>query len=491
MIKNEIRIITVIICVTFIGLTLPVVGKTFAAPIPDTGQTKCYNNITEIPCPAPGEPFYGQDAQYGINTQFYSDLGNGIIRDNVTGLEWQQATAPGIYNWEQANTYCDSLTLGGYSDWRLPTIKELSQLVDSSRYAHPKINTTNFPDTQTNNNMYWSSTVEAINAYNAWGVSFSAAAAYGNSKSSGSYVRAVRGGQATNSFIDNGNGTITDTANGLMWQKATAPGTYSWEQALAYCENLALAGFNDWRLTNRNELQTLVDYSRYSPSIDTIYFPNTAAFVYISSTTHAEYPNEAADVGFDVGSVRNGYKTGHGTSAVRAVRGGDVVQITTSTIFTTTTTSIPVTTTTSIYDAAYWKAAYDQAQLQLQQCQTALEECQNAPTTTTTAIPTNIELSSLNAIPSNQRVILKWQTETEGDNVGFNIWRAEGFVKVNDAVIPALGSPVSGSEYDFIDEWVLNGKRYFYLLEDIDINGISTFHGPVRAVPRWICGVGK
>ncbi|MCX5896252.1 MAG: hypothetical protein NTZ51_10535 [Proteobacteria bacterium] len=44
-----------------------------AAPVPDTGQTKCYNNTTEITCPPPGQPFYGQDAQYGPNTH----LGNG------------------------------------------------------------------------------------------------------------------------------------------------------------------------------------------------------------------------------------------------------------------------------------------------------------------------------------------------------------------------------------------------------------------------------
>jgi len=60
---------------------------------------------------------------------------------------------------------------------------------------------------------------------------------------------------------------------------------------------------------------------------------------------------------------------------------------------------------------------------------------------------------------------------------------------MNKSFIPALGSSVSGSEYDFVDEWVLNGKRYFYLLEDIDTNGISTFHGPVKATPRWIYGM--
>jgi hypothetical protein len=78
--------------------------------------------------------------------------------------------------------------------------------------------------------------------------------------------------------------------------------------------------------------------------------------------------------------------------------------------------------------------------------------------------PTNINLSSLKVLPSNKKVTLKWQTETEPDNAGFNIWRAEGFRKVNSSVIPALGSPVSGSEYDFVDEWVLLESTVFYPL---------------------------
>jgi hypothetical protein len=130
----------------------------------------------------------------------------------------------------------------------------------------------------------------------------------------------------------------------------------------------------------------------------------------------------------------------------------------------------------------------DYLRLALQQCRTALEECQTPSTTTTTAPPTNIKLSVLYAKPSNNKVILKWKTESETGNAGFNVWRAEGLQKMNESFIPALGSTVSGSEYDFVDQWVLNGKRYFYLLEDIDIDGISTFHGPVKAVPRWIYG---
>ena len=130
----------------------------------------------------------------------------------------------------------------------------------------------------------------------------------------------------------------------------------------------------------------------------------------------------------------------------------------------------------TICDADCWKNLAEQYKAEL-------DACQNPPT--------NIELSALDATPSDKQVILKWKTETETGNAGFNVWRADNFVKINDAVIPALGSAVSGSAYDFVDEWVLNGNRYFYLLEDIDTNGISTFHGPVRAVPRAIYGIGK
>ena len=70
-----------------------------------------------------------------------------------------------------------------------------------------------------------------------------------------------------------------------MWQQATAPGTYTWQQALAYCENLNLAGHTDWRLPDRTELQSIVDYSRINPVIDPLF--STVASSYWSSTTYA------------------------------------------------------------------------------------------------------------------------------------------------------------------------------------------------------------
>ena len=112
----------------------------------------------------------------------------------------------------------------------------------------------------------------------------------------------------------------------------------------------------------------------------------------------------------------------------------------------------------------------------------SLQECLN---------PTVVQLSSFEAKPSSEKVKLNWKTESEIDNAGFNVWRADGFKKINPAIIPALGSATEGSEYDYLDVDVLNRKQYIYLLEDIDMNGLSTFHGPVKTVPRAIYGIGQ
>ena len=75
-------------------------------------------------------------------------------------------------------------------------------------------------------------------------------------------------------------------------------------------------------------------------------------------------------------------------------------------------------------------------------CDTATTTTTLPVTTTTTTPLTNIGLSVLEAEPSDEQVILKWKTESETDNAGFNVWRADGFVKINDALIPASGTSV-------------------------------------------------
>ena len=125
-------------------------------------------------------------------------------------------------------------------------------------------------------------------------------------------------------FIDNGDGTVTNTDTGLMWQQDTAPSTYNWQGALYYCETLTLASHNDWRLPKVNELQSLVDYTRYNPSINTTFFPNTMSSYYWSSTTYAGHPDSAWLVRFGHGGVYGYGKSLYGYY-VRAVRGGQQI----------------------------------------------------------------------------------------------------------------------------------------------------------------------
>ncbi|MBM4387567.1 MAG: DUF1566 domain-containing protein, partial [Deltaproteobacteria bacterium] len=135
------------------------------------------------------------------------------------------------------------------------------------------------------------------------------------------YVRCVRSGQLKIwLFNDNGNGTVSDSGTGLMWQKATAPGTYKWKDALKYCEDLTLAGYSDWRLPDIKELSSIVDDSKYGPAIDSIYFPDTKSDWYWSSSSDASDTSFAWGVGFSYGYVDDGYKGND--NYVRCVRSG-------------------------------------------------------------------------------------------------------------------------------------------------------------------------
>ena len=92
----------------------------------ETGQGFCYNSDGEnIDCPAEGEAFYDQDAQFTGASFDYTDNGDGTVMDNVTGLIWQQTPDSGNYSWDEAQVYCESLSLGGSDDWRMPSLKEL------------------------------------------------------------------------------------------------------------------------------------------------------------------------------------------------------------------------------------------------------------------------------------------------------------------------------------------------------------------------------
>jgi hypothetical protein len=106
---------------------------------------------------------------------------------------------------------------------------------------------------------------------------------------------------------------------------------------------------------------------------------------------------------------------------------------------------------------------------------------------------TSISLGAFTAVPGRKIIFISWKTETEIDNAGFNLLRSETekgeYAKINTSLIPAQGSSTQGTSYEFVDTDVKNRKTYYYKLEDIDLNGTSTMHGPVIATPRWFLGI--
>ena len=353
---------------------------TFA--IVDTGQTACYDGEgTEIACPGDGDTWSGQDTQHRGNPPSYTNNGDGTITDNVTGLVWQQSPdtdgdgkidAADKLTFDEAIAGGAALSLGGYDDWRLPTIKELYSLInfngrDPSGYAGtdtsdllPFIDTAYFDfaygDTSAGERIidvqFASSTLYVANTANDGGTTlFGVNFADGRIKGYGLslfgadktfYVIYVRGNPSygLNSLVDNCDNTITDLATGLMWERADSGTGLDWEEALSWVAQRNTAnylGYNDWRLPNAKELQSLVDYYRSpgttdSAAIDPLFavstLTNEAGQVdypcYWSSTTHANWTeNPGANAvyvsfGRAMGYMNGGWVDVHGAGAQRS-----------------------------------------------------------------------------------------------------------------------------------------------------------------------------
>ena len=118
-----------------------------------------------------------------------------------------------------------------------------------------------------------------------------------------------------NSTTVDGDVIVTDTKEGLIWQK-TYEKDKNWQQALDYCEELTYAGYSDWRLPNKNELASLVNYEKYSPASD---FPDMPTSIYFWSSSTLVITQDAAwRVVFYDGEVDSSNKKY--TCSVRCVR---------------------------------------------------------------------------------------------------------------------------------------------------------------------------
>jgi len=250
-------------------------------------------------------------------------------------LMWQQTPPTTRYNWPDAASYCSSSTLGGYTDWRLPDAKTLFSISDFSS-GWPYLNTTYFDLSSqdvSKDEQYWSS-----NYYLAAATPAMSDTAFGINHGTGHIkaypalvsggpglktVRCVRGDDyLANDFVDNGDGTITDNATGLMWMQDDSGAGLDWENALAYADGFSFAGYDDWRVPNVKELQSIVDYSGVYPAIDQTYFNITDEDAYFWSSTSA-YFNPNTPGYYYAWYVAFGYAVGadgndtHGAGAVR------------------------------------------------------------------------------------------------------------------------------------------------------------------------------
>jgi hypothetical protein len=274
-----------------------------------------------------------------------------MVRDDVTGLIWEVKTDDGgihdkdnEYAWEEDSdepnvqndfiAVLNSERFGGSDDWRLPTIREfytIVQNIETDTDNDPKINTDYFSNIMPSH--YWSS-----NNYDSnrncnscvWGLHFGKGCINHHSKSGSIHALAVRGAANTSHFVDNEDGTVTDKTTGLMWQKLEvldengAVRKMTWQEALAYCEGLEMAGRRDWRLPNIKELQSIVDYKTHDPSIDTTIFPGAWASNYWSATTFVINTEGAWPMDFYDGDNNIMVFTSNKSISyyVRAVRGG-------------------------------------------------------------------------------------------------------------------------------------------------------------------------
>ena len=293
------------------GLTNPPSPGLVLYPVVDTGQVLCFNNLRPIPCPEQGQPFFGQDAEYFGNQPSYVRSVDGLtVNDTVTGLTWQQSpdlngdgtlTAADKLTWTEAMALPATLNAagyGGYADWRLPSIKELYSLIlfsgtdpsdntgTSTTGLTPFIDTNYFAfsygDTSAGeriiDSQYASSTKyvasDGIQGGKVFGVNFADGRIKGydlvtpDGGEKTFFVICVRGNTnyGKNDYIDPSTSyTVIDQATGLMWQRGDSQQGMNWEEALAWVQDRNVErylGYDDWRLPNAKELQSIVDYTR-------------------------------------------------------------------------------------------------------------------------------------------------------------------------------------------------------------------------------------
>ena len=270
------------------------------------------------------------------NPSSYTDLGDGTVRDNVTGLLWQKAidVATQKLPWDAAKNYCATLTLAGRK-WHLPTRIELLSIVDFTRVG-PAIDTKAFPGVP-GGAYHWTSSPWVVSEIStkpqySWIVNFyEGLTSNAGVRDAAEFTRCAASSQQgamPEHYTLLGGGEIRDNATGLTWVQQTSPETHSPSDALAYCQNLSLNG-HAFRLPSIKELSTLVDENppikAVSPAIDKTAFPDTKANGWYISSSHWAGPADKSSslawaINYEDGFTDPGYGDHFTVGWVRCVR---------------------------------------------------------------------------------------------------------------------------------------------------------------------------
>ena len=229
---------------------------------------------------------------------------------------------------DNAKNYCDTFTLGAYTDWRLPHPDEAFTILNLQT-PNPALDSKYF--TKTGAEYWWTSAVQANDATKVWVTN--AGGGIGNhlkteTISAGGtkkiHARCVRENQnsitITTRFLDNGDGTVLDRLTDLTWEKSIKATAVTWEDAILYCEGLNLGGNSDWRLPNIKEIRSLSDENKVQPSVNNISFTGVTITKYWSSTSLPNQTTKAWYLDNNFGITTYDVKTA--THSVWAVRGG-------------------------------------------------------------------------------------------------------------------------------------------------------------------------
>ena len=291
--------------------------------LPETGQDTSFTSV------------FGEDCDYSIHPISYGKNADGTVTDQVTGLTWQGSES-GDLSFGNAKSYCDSLSLAGSSDWRLPDAHEAYSIQNLGR-ANPSIDTTVFGHSTAE--YWWTSTrglevpgrIWVTNAGGGLGA-HDTLESVTNGGVKHMHARCVRTdfqGASTHVFSVVSDSVVLDGNTGLEWSRYSVA-TLGWDSALACSEALTLGGFSDWRLPNVKELQSINDEGRVFPSLDTVFFPDANVKVqagarptreYWTSTTLINHPEKVWYVDFNSGLISYAERA-TAVLYVRVVRGG-------------------------------------------------------------------------------------------------------------------------------------------------------------------------